>query len=102
MIDKFVNIIKKIFGADKTRVVTDKDGTVSELIQMIDGLAEEVVIDRRGFSKQKAMYGDALKIILEKQGEAEARELCVWIMAHIKKYGKAPKSKNVREKAGLL
>jgi len=109
MIDKFVSIIKKIFGADKDRVVidkdkvvTDKDGVVSELVQMIDGLAEETGIDRRGFSRQKAMYRDALKTVLEKRGEAEARELCTWIMSHIKEYGKAPKSKSVREKAELL
>ncbi|MCD5410015.1 MAG: hypothetical protein LRZ87_04575 [Methanocellales archaeon] len=102
MIDKFVNIIKKIFGADKTGVVTGKDGVVSELIQMIDGVAKETIIDRRGFSRQKAMYRDSLKIILERRGEAEARELCAWIMNDIKKYGKAPKSKSVRKKAGLL
>ncbi|ATZ60685.1 MAG: hypothetical protein BME93_00580 [Methanosarcinales archaeon Met12] len=102
MIDKFISIIKKIIGADKTGVVTDKDETVSELIRMIDGLAEEKIIDCRGFSRQRTMYKGALKTILEKQGESEARELCAWIMAHIKEHGKAPKSKSVREQAGLL
>lgn len=95
MIDKLVGMVKKVFG-------TDKDRVVGEFIQRIDKAVEEMGIDRRGFSMQKAMYRDVLKMVSEKRGETEARELCAWIMDYIKEYGKPPKSRSVRKKAGLL
>ena len=101
MIDKFVDTIKKLFGADKEKV-TDKVSVVDESIQNIDKVVKEVGIDRRGFFKQKVMYRDTLNIVLEKQEEAAARELGAWIIDYIKKHGDTPVRQQVREQAELL
>ncbi|MDD2777654.1 MAG: hypothetical protein PHS47_00615 [Methanocellales archaeon] len=97
MVDRLVDAIKKLFSADKGKI-TDKKNVVDESIQAIDKLVVEMNIDRRGFSRQKGMYRDALNMVLEKRGEAEARELGLWIMDYIKKHGDTPVRQQVRDK----
>ncbi|HIH37009.1 MAG TPA: hypothetical protein HA232_03785 [Methanocellales archaeon] len=99
MVDRLVDAIKKLFSADKEKV-TDKGNVVEESVQTIDKLVVEMNIDRRGFSRQKGMYRDALNTVLEKRGEAEARELGLWIVEYIKKHGDTPVRQQVREQAG--
>ena len=100
MIDRLVSRIKKLFGADKEKI-TDRGNVVDESIQTIDKLVGEMNIDRRGFSKQKGMYRDALNMVLEKRGETEARELGLWIIDYIKKHEDTPVRQQVREQAGI-
>lgn len=100
MIDKLVGKIKKLFGADKEKV-TDKENVTEDFIQRIDKLVAKMNIDRRGFFKQKVMYRDNLNMVLDRQGEAAARELGAWILDYIKKHGDTPVRQQVREQAGL-
>ena len=101
MIDKLVGTIKKLFGADKEKV-TDKENVTDDSINRIDKLVEGMNIDRRGFFQQKVMYRDTLHMVLERQGEAAARELGVWIIDYIKKHEDTPVRQKVREQAELL
>ncbi len=100
MIDKLVGKIKKLFGADKEKVI-DKENLVDDFVNRIDKLVGEMNIDRRGFFKQKVMYRDNLNRVLDKHGEAAARELGAWIIDYIKKHGGTPVRQQVREQAGL-
>ncbi|NYT00271.1 MAG: hypothetical protein GKB99_00895 [Methanocellales archaeon] len=101
MIDKLFVKIKKLFGAGKGEV-TDKENLVDDFINRIDKLVEGMDIDRRGFFKQKVMYRDTFKMLLERQGDAAARELGEWIIDYINKNGKTPVRQQVREQAGLI
>ncbi|MDD2666780.1 MAG: hypothetical protein PHD13_07215 [Methanocellales archaeon] len=97
MVDRLIDAIKKLFRADEEKI-TDRKNVVDESIQTIDKLVVEMNIDRRGFSRQKGMYRGALNTVLEKRGEAEARELGLWITDYIKKHGDTPVRQQVRDK----
>ena len=100
MIDKLVGKIKKLFGADKEKVI-DKGDLTEDFMQRIDKVVKEKGIDRRGFFKQKVMYKDALNKVLERDGESSARELGEWIIDYINKSGDTPVRQQVKDKAGL-